>query len=56
MKVSVWSGDLSDSYLKLVTQLGADCIDFNRGTDFTSDKKKGYPDLDDVLKIKKRIH
>ena len=55
MKVSVWSGDLSDSYLKLVTQLGADCIDFNRGTDFTSDKKKGYPDLDDVLKIKERI-
>jgi len=55
MKVSVWSGDLSDSYLKLVTQLGADYIDFNKGTDFTTDKKKGHPDLDKVLKIKKRI-
>jgi mannonate dehydratase len=55
MKVSVWSGNLSDSYLKLVTHLGADCIDFNRGTDLTSDKKKGYPDLENVLKIKERI-
>lgn len=30
IKISVWHGDLSDSYLKQITQLGADCIDFER--------------------------
>ena len=34
MKISVRDGDLSDSYLKQVTQLGADCIDFGSGTSF----------------------
>ncbi len=55
MKVSVWSGDLSDSYLKLVAQLGVDCIDFNRGTDFSHDKNGGCPDLSYVMKVKRRV-
>jgi mannonate dehydratase len=55
MKISVWSGDLSDSFLKQVTQLGADCIDFGQGNAFPGVKEQGYPDLDELLKIKRRI-
>jgi len=55
MKISVWHGDLSDSYLKFVTQLGADCIDFGDGSYFPGVKEQGYPDLDGVLKIRKKV-
>lgn len=55
MNISVWSRDLSDSYLKQVTQLGADGIDFGSGDAFPGVEEQGYPDLDEVLNIKKRI-
>jgi len=55
MRISVWSGDLSDRYLKQVTQLGADCIDFGSGNAFPGVEEQGYPDLDEILKIKRRI-
>lgn len=55
-KISVWHGDLSDSYLRFVTQLGADCIDFGGGDFFPGVKEQGYPDLDKLLEIKKKIH
>ena len=55
MRISVWHGDLSDSYLRKVTQLGADCIDFGSGDYFHGVKEQGYPDLDELLKIRKRI-
>lgn len=55
MKISVWHGDMSDDYLKTVTQLGADAIDFGRGNWFPGVKEQGYPDLDELLKIKKKI-
>jgi mannonate dehydratase len=55
MQIAVWHGDLSDAYLKTVVQLGADCIDFNPGDYFPGVKERGCPDLDAVLKIKKRI-
>ena len=54
MRISVWSGDLSDSYLKTVTQLGADCIDFGGGDWFPGVAEQGYPDLDELLKVKKK--
>ena len=53
MKISVWDGGLSDSYLKQVTQLGADCIDFGGGNAFPGVEEQGYPDLDEVVKNKK---
>lgn len=56
MRISVWFHDLSDDYLKTVTQLGADCIDFGDGSWFPGVKEQGYPDLDNLLKIKKKIH
>ena len=34
MNISVGGRELTDSYLKQVIQLGADCIDFGGGTDF----------------------
>ena len=46
MKISVWDGGLSDSHLKQVTQLGADCIDFGSGQAFPGVEEQGYPDLD----------
>ena len=50
MRIAVWCHDLSDSYLKKVTQLGADCID---GVDAPNVPGENYPDLDELLKIKK---
>jgi mannonate dehydratase len=56
MKISVWNdNDLSDRYLKQVTQLGADCIDFGSGAWFPGTKEQGYPDLDAVIKTRKKI-
>lgn len=55
IRISVWNGDLSDAYLRLVTQLGADCIDFGGGDFFPGVKEQGYPDLDQLLQIRKRL-
>ena len=55
MKISVWHRELSDSYLRFVTQLGADCLDFGTDTDFPGVAEQGYPDLDELLKMKKKI-
>ena len=54
-KISVWHGDLSESYLRYVTQLGVDCLDFGSGNYFPGVKEQGYPDLDELLKIKKKV-
>ena len=55
MRISVWHGNLSDAYLRQVTQLGADYLDFGQGDFFPGVKDQGYPDLDELLEIKKRI-
>ena len=55
MRISVWDNGLSDSYLKKVTQLGADCVDFGRDHSFPGVAEQGFPDLDGVLEIVKRI-
>jgi len=55
MRISVWSHDLSDRYLRQVTQLGVDCLDFGRGDAFPGVEGQGYPDFDQVLHIRKRI-
>ena len=55
IRISVWNHDLSDSYMRQVTQLGADCIDFGSGDAFPGTREQGYPDLDQVREIKKRI-
>lgn len=55
MRISVWHGDLSDAYLRTVTQLGADCLDFGGGDFWPGVKEQGYPDLDEVVRIRHRI-
>ena len=55
MKISVWHRELSDSYLRFVTQLGADALDFGTDTDIPGVVEQGYPDLDELLKMKKKI-
>jgi len=55
MRVSVWHRDLSDSYLRMITQLGAQAIDFGQGDAFPGVTEQGYPDLDGVLAIKRKL-
>ena len=56
MHVSVWNdATLSDRYLKQVTQLGAEYIDFGSGAWFKGVKEQGYPDLDAVIQARKKI-
>ncbi|MDD9268162.1 sugar phosphate isomerase/epimerase family protein [Paenibacillus sp. GCM10023248] len=57
MKVSIQvpTCDLSDSDLRQMCQLGVDCIDFTRGSSFPGVSELGYPDLDQLLKLKRRI-
>ena len=55
IKISVWNKDLSDTYLRTITQLGADGIDFGSAESFPGVKEQGYPDFDSVVEIRKKI-
>jgi mannonate dehydratase len=55
IKIAVWHGDMSDSYLRKMVQLGADCIDFGRGNFWPGVEEKGYPDVTQVKTIRRRI-
>lgn len=58
MRVSVFFRNAEitdDTYLKQLTAVGVDCLDFGGGTDMPGVKEQGYPDLDGVLALRKRI-
>ena len=55
IRISVWHGDLSDSYLRKMVQLGADCLDFGNGGFWPGVAEQGYPDVDQVKAIRRRI-
>jgi mannonate dehydratase len=55
IRISVWNGDLSDGYLRLVTQLGVDCLDFGSGDFFPGVREQGYPELGQVLAVRDRL-
>ncbi|KAB2490046.1 TIM barrel protein [Priestia endophytica] len=57
MKVSITTNrtDLSDRDLKQLSQIGVDCLDFGKGSSFVGVSEQGYPDLDELLKLKKRV-
>ncbi|MEH7418263.1 mannonate dehydratase [Neobacillus drentensis] len=57
MKISMtsYTTDLTDGDLRQLCQLGVDCIDFGKGSAFAGVKEQGYPDLDQLLKLKRRI-
>ena len=48
MRIAVWGYDLSDGYLRTVTQLGTDAIDIGQGDFFAGVREQGYPDLDQL--------
>ncbi|WP_240762011.1 mannonate dehydratase [Paenibacillus thalictri] len=57
MKVSVTLNrtDVTDSHLRLLSQIGVDCVDFGNGNAFAGVAEQGYPDLDGLLALKRRI-
>lgn len=55
IRVSVWYHGLDERYLRLVTQLGAEAVDFGAGNAFPGVREQGYPDLDGVLAIKRAL-
>jgi mannonate dehydratase len=55
MHISVWHHDLSSSYLRQVTQLGAEYVDFGNANAFPGVDEQGYPDLDGVVAIRRKL-
>ena len=55
MGISASAGDLSDSHLRRITQLGVGAIDFGEARDLPGVRERGYPDLDALIEIKKRV-
>ena len=57
MRVSVFkhNAELTDTYLQQMVALGADAIDFGNDKDMPGVKEQGYPDLDGVLALRKRL-
>lgn len=55
IRVSVWPGDLSETYLRHVTQLGVDAIDFGSADAFPGVAEEGIPSLDGLLGIKTKL-
>lgn len=55
VSISVTTCELLDSDLKQMSQLGIDCIDFTLGSSFPGVSEQGYPDLDRLLALKRRV-
>jgi mannonate dehydratase len=55
IRITAGVGDLTDSHLRRITQLGVDAVDLGEGRLLPGVKERGYPDLDEMVKIKKRV-
>jgi len=56
MKVSVQaSANLTDDYLRWLCAIGVDYIDLGAFEALPGAKEQGYPDLDGLLKLRRRI-
>ena len=55
IRISASAGDLSDSHLRRITQLGVDAVDLGEARDLPGVRERGYPDLDALIEIKKRV-
>jgi mannonate dehydratase len=56
MKVSVTAAEnLTDDYLRWLSAIGADYVDIGAFEALPGAREQGYPDLDKLLKIKRRI-
>lgn len=55
ISVTVNHTDLQEIDLKQMSQLGIDYVDFGNGSSFKGVKEQGYPDLDELLKLRKKL-
>ena len=58
MRVSVFKRpdvEMTDTYLRQMTALGVDCLDFGHDTEFPGVEERGIPDLEELVRIRKRI-
>ncbi|MBB6448668.1 mannonate dehydratase [Geomicrobium halophilum] len=55
VSITVNTTDLTDIDLKQLSQLGVDYVDFGNGASFKGVKEQGHPDIDALLKLRKRI-
>ena len=55
IRISASAGDLSDSHLRRITQLGVDTVDSGEARDLPGVRERGYPDLDQGVEIRKRV-
>lgn len=56
MKVSVQAAlSLTDDYLRWLSAIGVDCVDLGSFEALPGISKQGYPDLEEVLKLKRRV-
>lgn len=57
MKVAVFkhNAELTDTYLQRMSALGADVIDFTTDKEMPGVDRQGYPDLDELKAMRKRI-
>ena len=55
IRISASAGNLSDSHLRRITQLGVDAVDLGEARDLPGVRERGYPDLDALIEIKKRV-
>src|SRR5690606_20327116 len=57
MRVSVFShhAELTDTYIKQRVALGADAIDFGGDREMPGVTEQGYPDLEGVIALRKRL-
>ena len=57
IRISVFkhSAELTDTFLQQMTAFGADCIDFGNAADMPGVPDQGYPDLEGVRSLRKRM-
>lgn len=57
MRIAIFkhNAELTDTYLQQAVALGADCIDFGRDADMPGVSEQGYPDLEGVRNLRKRL-
>lgn len=55
IRVSVWCREFTERHLRHISQLGADCVDFSSAALLPGTAEQGYPDLDELLKIKRQL-
>ena len=56
MRISVSNDpELSENYLRKMVQLGVDCIDFGDGAWIPGVAEQGYPDFDELIKLRRKL-